>query len=259
MDDIKKIAERNNLRVVEDACQAWGAEWKGRRVGAIGDLGAFSFQSSKNITSGEGGIIVTNDRKLYQLSWSYHNCGRVMDGAWYQHDFLGFNYRLTEFQAAILLVQLTRLDEQTETRNRNALYLSEELSKVKGIEPLEHSAAITRHAYHLYTFRYCNEEFEGLPRSKFLEALRAEGIPCSSGYVPLYKERFMLSLAQDPLLSRLYGGKADYSKVSLPETEKACYEEGVWLAQNMLLGTREDMDDIVGGIAKVKENVKELL
>jgi len=259
MDNVMKIAKENNLSVIEDACQAWGAEWRGRRVGAIGDLGGFSFQSSKNISSGEGGIILTNDRGLYELSWSYHNCGRTMEGAWYQHDLLGGNYRMTELQAAILLVQLTRLDEQTKTRNENALYLSNRLSKIRGIEPLQRGPKVTRHAYHLYIFRYSPEEFEGLPRSKFLEALRAEGIPCSSGYVPLYKELFMVNLAKDPLLSQLYGKKIDYSNIKLPITERACYEEGVWLSQSMLLGTREDMDDIANAIAKIKENVKEIL
>jgi len=259
MDGIMKIAKRNGLSLIEDACQAWGAEWRGRRVGALGDLGGFSFQSSKNISSGEGGIVLTNDRRLYELSWSYHNCGRIMEGAWYQHDLLGGNYRMTEFQAAILLVQLTRLDEQTKIRNENALYLSDRLSRIKGIEPLQRGPEITRHAYHLYIFRYSPEEFEGLPRSRFLEALKAEGIPCSSGYVPLYKERFMLNLAKDPLLSQLYGKKADHSNVKLTVTERACYEEGVWLFQSMLLGTREDMDDIFNAIAKIKENVKEIL
>jgi len=258
MDNILKIARGNGLKVIEDACQAWGAEWRSKRVGALGDLGAFSFQSSKNITCGEGGIVIANDRELYELGWSYHNCGRNMGGAWYQHDVLGFNFRMTEFQAAILLVQLTRLDEQTRTRNENSLYLSQELAKIKGIEPLKRSPEITSHSYHLYIFKYDKEEFEGLPRGKFIEALRAEGIPCSSGYVPLYKELFMLNLAQDSLLHRLYGEKIDYSKVKLPVTERACYDEGVWFFQNMLLGTKEDMDDIINAILKIKENATEL-
>ena len=132
MDKIIKISKENNIKIVEDACQAWGAEWRGRRVGAIGDLGAFSFQSSKHITSGEGGIITTNSRKLYELCWSYHNCGRNIGGARYQHNLLGFNYRMTEFQAAVLLAQFSRLDDQTKKRNENALYLSKELLKIKG-------------------------------------------------------------------------------------------------------------------------------
>jgi len=259
MDSTMRIAERNDLIVVEDACQAWGAEWRGRRVGAIGDMGAFSFQSSKNITTGEGGIIVTNDRQLYELCWSYHNCGRIVEGAWYQHELLGFNYRMTEFQAAVLLAQLQRLDTQTAVRDKNALYLSRELSKIGGVEPLRRTEDMTRHAYHLYIFKFRKEEFEGLPRSKFIEALRAEGIPCSAGYTPLHRQEAMLKLAQDPLFRQLYGNKADYSKVKLPVTERACNDEGVWFYQYMLLGTEEDMDDIVNAITKIKENAEELL
>ena len=258
MDEIVRIAQENDLSIIEDACQAWGAEWRNRRVGAIGDLGAFSFQSSKNITSGEGGIVVTNDRKLYELCWSYHNCGRVMNGEWYRHDVPGTNCRMTEFQAAILLVQLTRLEEHTKTRNKNARYLSEKLSKIDGVEPLKQDPRVTNHAYHLFTFRYDAEGFHGLPKNEFVEALRAEGIPCSPGYKPLYKEAFMLNLADDRFLSREYGESADYSRVRLPVTEKACYEEAAWFFQNMLLGTREDMDDIIDAILKLKENVKAL-
>jgi len=259
MDEIIRIAKENYLFVIEDACQAWGAEWRGRKVGAIGDLGAFSFQSSKNISCGEGGIIVTNDRRLYELCWSYHNCGRVMDGAWYQHDFPGTNSRMTEFQAAILLVQLTRLKKQTRLREENAYYLSDKLSKIDGIEPLKRDPRVTGHAYHLFIFRYEADKFEGLPKTRFIEALKAEGVPCSSGYVPLYKERFMLNLVNDQFLSRKYQKKIDYSRVRLPVTERACYEEAVWLFQYMLLGTREDMDDIVNAIWKIKENAKELI
>jgi len=182
-----------------------------------------------------------------------------VEGSWYQHEFLGFNYRMTEFQAAILLVQLTRYDDQTKIRNENALYLSKELSKIEGIEPLKRDPEVTRHAYHLFIFKYHKETFEGLPREKFVEALNAEGIPCSKGYVPLHKERFMLKLSQDRLFSKIYGDKADYSKVNLPETEKACNEESVWIRQNALLGTKEDMDDIIEAIVKIKENVNKIL
>lgn len=259
MDSLMRVAEKHSLMVVEDACQAWGAEWRRRRVGAIGDLGAFSFQSSKNITSGEGGIIVTDNRELYELCWSYHNCGRTLEGSWYQHELLGYNYRMTEFQAALLLVQLSRFDGQTGTRDGNARYLSRELSKIRGVEPLQSSEEVTRHAHHLYIFRYNKDEFEGLPRGEFVEALRAEGIPCASGYAPLHRQRYMLRLAQDPFLSRLYRNRVDYDAVRLTVTERACYEEGVWLFQYMLLGTKEDMDDISNAVAKIKENAEELL
>ena len=194
MDSILRTAEKHDLFIVEDACQAWGTEWRGRKVGALGDMGTFSFQSSKNITSGEGGMVVTNDRKLYELCWSYHNCGRTVEGAWYQHDLLGTNLRMTEFQAAILLVQLTRLEEETKRRNENARYLSKRLSEINGVEPLKKDPRVTRHAYHLYIFKYDAEQFRGLPKDRFVQALRAEGIPYSGGYKPLYKEKFMLNL-----------------------------------------------------------------
>ena len=258
MDPILRTAEKHDLFIVEDACQAWGAEWRGRKVGALGDMGTFSFQSSKNITSGEGGMVVTNDRKLYELCWSYHNCGRTVEGAWYQHDLLGANLRMTEFQAAILLVQLTRLEEQTKRRNENARYLSKRLSEINGVEPLKKDPRVTRHAYHLYIFKYDAEQFRGLPKDRFVQALRAEGIPCSGGYKPLYKEKFMLNLVNNRFLVREYGEKADYSRVMLPVTEKMCYDEAVWFYQYMLLGTKEDMDDIVDAIVKIQEHADEI-
>jgi dTDP-4-amino-4,6-dideoxygalactose transaminase len=259
MDAIMDVARKHGLKVIEDAAQAHAAEWKGRKVGAIGDLGTFSFQSSKNITSGEGGIILTNDRNLYELAWSYHNCGRRKEEAWYRHFILGGNYRMTEFQAAILLAQLGRVEEQTKRRNENALYLSKRLSEIPGIRPLKRDPRVTSHAYHLYIFRYDAREFEGLPRERFIQALNAEGIPCSPGYTPLYRMPFFESIGRCPLSCPYHGRKIDYASLSLPVTERACNEEAVWLKQSIFLGTKEDMDDIVGAVWKIRENVEELM
>ena len=259
MDALLSIAKKNDLYIIEDACQAWGSEWRGRRVGAIGDIGTFSFQSSKNITCGEGGMIVTNDEDLYVKAWSLHNCGRSPRGSWYEHILPGGNYRMTEFQAAILLVQLERLDEQTERRMDNARYLDDKLSKIDGIKPLKRDDRVTRNSYHLYIFRYDPEAFGGASKERFAEAMRAEGIPVSIGYSrPLYKEEYLKYFSKCPLSCPYYGRKIDYSKVKLPNTERACYIEGLWLTQNMLLGSREDMDDIVSAIEKIQENVDEL-
>ena len=243
MDRLTEIAETYNLTLIEDAAQAHCSEWDGRRVGAIGDMGIFSFQSSKNLNCGEGGAIVTNDDELYSLCWSIHNCGRELGGEWYRHVRLGGNCRMTEFQAAILLAQLDRLEEQSRRREENALYLTERLSAVSGVEPLKRLPKVTRHSYHLYIFRYLESEFEGLSRDRFIEALRAEGIPCSPGYTPLHRMDF--------LNGRVSG--------RLENTERACYREAVWLKQNVLLGTREDMDSIVEAIEKIRENVSQLL
>lgn len=113
MTRLKEIADKHGLKLIEDAVQAVGAQWEGRAAGAIGDMGTFSFQTSKNLTTGEGGIILTNDEALADRAWSLANVGRVRNGGWYQHEEIGWNLRMTEFQAAILLAQLTRLEEQT--------------------------------------------------------------------------------------------------------------------------------------------------
>ncbi len=259
MDRIMEIARKHDLIVIEDCAQAHCAEWKGKRVGSIGDMGCFSFQSSKNLCAGEGGIITANNQELGDKCWSYHNCGRVKSGGWYDHRVLGSNFRMTGWQAAILLAQMERLDEQTEIRNRNGIYLSEKLSEIEGIKPAKRDERVTKHAYHLYVFRYDAEKFGGQPRSRFLQALGAEGIPCSSGYNPLYKhDLFKASIQKNPLLYGYDKGDPDYSKIYCPVTEKACNEEGVWLTQNVLLGSQEDMDDIVEAVKKVKDGLSSM-
>src|SRR5205085_502227 len=109
IDGVLEVARRHNLRVIEDAAQAHAAEWNGRKVGAQGDAGTFSFQASKNLNAGEGGIIVTNDEEVADRVWSVHNVGRTRTGRWYEHPILGGNFRMTEWQAAILLAQMARL------------------------------------------------------------------------------------------------------------------------------------------------------
>ncbi len=252
MDAILTIAEKHGLRVAEDACQAWGAEWCGQRVGALGELGTFSFQASKNITAGEGGIIVTNDDKLADICWSLHNVGRRKGGLWYEHVRLGWNYRLTEWQGAVLLAQLARADELAERRSRNALYLSEALKSIPGIQPFEVDPRVTRHAWHIFTFRYRSEEFGGMSRDRFIEVMQAEGIPCAPGYVPLN---------QSPaLLDGLKGLQRFLEDVPPPRpcpvAEQICAQQAVWLTQNMLLGGEQDMDDIVEAIAKIRRLAK---
>jgi dTDP-4-amino-4,6-dideoxygalactose transaminase len=239
--------------VIEDAAHAHGSEYRGRGCGSIGDLGSFSFQSTKNLTSGEGGIITTNDDALAEKCRSIHNCGRIDGGGkggWYEHHVIAGNYRLGEFAGAILNCQLDRLDEQTDQRDANARYLDEQLAKIPGIAPQRRGSFVTRNAQHLYCFRYDAEVF-GIPRERFVEALTAEGIPASSGYVlPLYKQ----PLFQQKNFGPYDGCRRDYRGVQLPVVERICGGEGAWLAQNMLLGSREDMETIVAAFRKVHEH-----
>lgn len=261
MGAIMNIATEHNLVVIEDACQAHLAEWEGRKVGGIGKIGCFSFQTSKNISSGEGGAITSNDSTVMDYCFYYHTCGRSRGGMWYSHPHLGSNYRMTEFQAAILLAQLGRVKDQTATRTKNATYLSRELSGISGIDPLVIPRFVTTHAYHLYIFRYDAEAFRGPPRDTFVKALRAEGIPCSAGYRPLYKEEFIRKAIETRAFQKLFGRSrlTKYlSDIHCPMTEKACNEQAVWIPQPVLLGTKKDMNHIVEAIQKIHRYGEEL-
>jgi len=260
LDALMEIGQRRGIPIIEDACQAHGAAWKGRRVGAIGDIGCFSFQASKNLNCGEGGFVLSDDTKLAERAWSLHNCGRSREGAWYEHAALGSNYRLSEFQAALLSSQLQRLSDQTATRTANGQLLTSLLEEVDGIEPRLVDDRVTTHGYHLYILRFRADGFGGLPRERFIEALSAEGIPCSAGYRPLYKEEaFSGTFGDYPLETPFFGGAPDYTRFSCPVTERACAEESVWLTQNMLLGDEEDTGDIARAIAKIRDGVDDLL
>lgn len=259
MDAIMDIARRHNLKVIEDAAQAHGASWDGKGIGSIGDAGTFSFQASKNLTSGEGGIITTCDQQIADTAWSIHNVGRVKGGAWYEHPVLGCNYRMTEFQGAVLLNQLKKLGAETKLRNENGPYLAERLNKIDGIQAQKRDERVTSHAYHLFIARYLAEEKTGVSRAKFIEAMSAEGVSFSTGYLPLYRSG-MFELSQDgcPLGCQFYGNKVDYANLHLPNCERLCDSEALWLSQSSMLGTRKDMDQIADAVEKVMENIDEL-
>ncbi len=254
MDAVTAIARKHDLAVIEDAAQAHGAEWKGRRVGAIGDVGTFSFQSSKNMCAGEGGICLTDDETLYDRCHSYANCGRVRGGKWYEHHVLGSNCRMPAFCAGLLLAQFDQIEDQMARRDRNAGILTGLLSDVEGIEPLKLHDGATRSAWHLYVLRYFADGFDGVPREKLIEAMCAEGIDCGAGYVPLYREElFEIDPRDFPWLE----GR-DYRSLHLPVCEEACDRESVWLFQSQLLGDESDMQDVAAAIRKIKDNLGEL-
>ena len=259
LDALTQLCRQRGVRLIEDAAQAHCAEWQGRRVGAIGDLGTFSFQASKNLNAGEGGFVVSDDDDLAEAAWSIHNCGRSRTGEWYEHPLVGGNYRMGEFQAALLLSQMRNLEAQSQTRSHNGALLADRLSKIEGIRPLAVDARVTCHAYHLFVFRYDAAAFAGAPRARFLEALAAEGIPCASGYKPLYGEpAFQARFAEYPLDSPAFGGRPDYSRVHLPVTERICADEAVWLTQNLLLGSEADTESIVEAVAKIQRRADRL-
>lgn len=253
MDAILSVARRYNLRVIEDAAHAHGAELNGKKLGTFGDAGSFSFQSSKNLTSGEGGMVITNDDALYQTMNSLRNVGRLPHGQWYDHFNPGCNYRITQLQAALLSQQLKRLDEQTKLRNENGLYLDTLLEPIDGITPLSRGALPLRHCYHLYIFRYDKTRFGDLPKKEFVAMLSAEGVPCSAGYPhPLYKQPVF---QQKNWMCYAIPDSVDYAQVSCDVAERACADEAVWIFQLAMLGSRSDMDSFAEAIHKIQRYV----
>lgn len=252
MDTIMAIAKQHNLTVIEDAAHAHAALYRQRPAGSIGHLGSFSFQSSKNLTSGEGGIVITSDGPLAEACRSIHNCGRISGGPWYEHHVMSANYRLGEFQGAILNAQLDRLEAQTQTRDLNGHYLAARLSQLPGLHPQKRPADCTRHSYHLFLFRIDAAAF-GASREAVLQALQAEGIPVCGGYaLPLYRQPLFLNRAFGPYLPNA-SRMLDYSTVKCPNCEKICREQGGWFEQNLFLGPQADMDDIANAFEKVYE------
>ena len=260
LDVVLDVAKKHKLPVIEDACQAHTGAWRKRRVSTVGDLGCFSFQASKNLNSGEGGAILTSNPDLHEFCRSFQNQGRGPAGATFAYARQGSNLRMTEFQAALLLQQLTRLEEQSHVREQNASYLTSLLREIPGISPARMYEGTTRNGYHLYMLRYDKAHFADLPRARFLEALAKEGIPCAGGYTPLNKE----PMVKETLNSRAY--RTIYSERELaaweernqcPENDKLC-EEAVWFFQTMLLGSRQDMDQIAEAIRKIQNQAAQL-
>lgn len=250
MDAIMAVAAEPNLVVIEDAAHAHGAAYQGRAAGSLGHIASFSFQSSKNMTAGEGGIITTNDDALAEACRSIHNCGRVPGGVWYEHHVVSGNYRLSEFQGAVLNGQLDRLDVQTRTRDSNGRYLASRLVRLPGLYPQVRPPDCTRHSYHLFMLRIDGAAF-GAPRAAVTSALQAEGITCSAGYgFALPRQPLFLNKAFGPFLPDA-SAALDYSAVRCPASDIICAEQGIWLEQHLLVGSREDVDDIARAFEKV--------
>ena len=248
MDSIMEIAEKHELKVIEDCAHAHGSQWRGKGVGSIGHLGTFSFQIGKTLTCGEGGMVLTNDEDLA------NRAGQVAN----------LNMRMTNMQAALLLSQLERLDEQVETRERNMAYLVKGMEQIEGIHPIPRDERVTRWCFYYWDFRFVSDEFGGISRGRFMEALGAEGVSCGVGAhgQPIYNEG---PFADADLFDRLglpreyLGDRAiDYSKVLCPEAERVYHEEVCSFGHAMFLGDTDDMQLILDAFQKILKHVDEL-
>lgn len=261
MDRINAIAQGHGLFVLEDACHSWGSQWKGKGTGALGHCGAFSFQESKNITSGEGGIILTDDEEIAERCQSYINCGRGKGTPWYEHFVLGGNLRMTEFQGALLSAQLSRLEEQTLTRERNAARLTEGLRTIPGVLTLRDEPRMTRRAYHLYPFRVDLASL-GVSQDALFRALKAEGVFVVAVYPhALYKNPLFLRKGDGPTYCPVscpfHGGEVDYGSVCCPVCEQVLTDM-FWIWHTALLCSEQVIEDTVAAVRKVVENIHEL-
>ncbi len=262
MDKVNEVAQKHDLKVVEDACQAWLGEYKGRKLGTLGDLGCYSFQNSKNLPTGEGGAIVGNNSEIMDRCYSFHNCGRPFGTVERTSDYpiRGSNRRMQQIQALMLLSQMERIQKDADVRLENARYLDKRLAEIPGIKTAKLVEGNNRSAYHMYPFRFISKEFGDVSREKFLEALRAEGIPCSPGYGQQNED----GLIEEALNSRGFKRLFSSNRLNrwreenrLPGNDQLT-REAVVLYQSMLLGSKSDMDDIADAVTKLYENRKDL-
>ncbi len=263
LDKIVEVTNKAQVPMVEDACQAHLASWKGRMVGSFGLAGAFSFQSSKNLNSGEGGAVITNDGAFASSCYRFHNQGQGGQGTSYLAGTgtRASNMRLTEFQGALLSAQMSRLEEQARRRSENATYLTTLLQEVPGIYPAKLHEGTTNSAYHLYMFRYDKNHFAGMDRAKFLQALSAEGVPCSSGYGTMNRDKYVTDLANNRHYLKIYGKKTLQEwleRNQCPQNDILAGEQAVWFTQTMLLGSRTDMEQIAEAVQKIHRHAAEL-
>jgi perosamine synthetase len=250
------VARKHKLAVIEDACQAWLAEYKGRKCGTLADLGCFSFQNSKHLPAGEGGAVTGNNDDLMDRCHAFHNVGRATgnfrgDKAYFTR---GANYRMQQFQAVMLMQQFDKLVAETERRRQNADHLGAQLKQIAGIQPArlpENSRAV----WHLYPVRYDAKQFSGLSREKFMRALNAEGIPCGGGYHEQYFDGMMDEAAESRGYKRLFGEarlKAWRESFKELKGNREVCETTVAIPQNVLLAERAQMDQIVEAIRKIQ-------
>lgn len=251
MDGLLALAKKHDLKIIEDCAHAHGGCYRGRGAGSMGDVGCFSLQESKLMTSGEGGIVITSDLRAFEHLQSQVNCGRASMTDQFDQHVLGSNYRMTELQAALLIGQLDMWPALQAKRDAAAARLTAGLSQIDGVRPLPEQPEITRSAIYCYVFQYRRE---GVPRDLIAAALEAEGIPCDGRfYEPVYRSDLFHATPENcPQLQQ------DYSGVRCPVSERAAYEEALWLPQFLLVGDSQDVDDIVAAVEKVMRHFDEL-
>lgn len=256
MDAIMTIARRHNLIVIEDAAHAHGARWRDRGAGTIGDFGSFSLQSSKILTTGEGGVLLCRTGEMADRAASVIDCGRP-HGFLTKPFTLGSNYRMTELQAALGLVALDRFPEQARRRAQMADYLEASLADLEGIRLLKRDPRLTARALYCYVFAIDPEVF-GAGHDIVCRALAAEGVPCSEGYPPMHRYDLFQPRASRLPVPSAFPERFEYENLHLPVAERAGSGEAVWLSEGVFRAGPRGVDDVVAALRKLVANRGEL-
>ena len=262
MDAITALAEKYNLIVIEDCAHAHGAKWNGRGAGTIGHFGSFSLQSSKILTTGEGGILLCRTPELAAKAASIIDCGRPHapgGGAEdYTQDYqVGGNFRLSEIAAALALVGIERFPAQAKQREEMAAYMDEALSEVTGVRVLKRDSRHTTRSFYRYIFVIHPKEF-GVEHDVLCGALDAEGVDCWIGYEAMHHYSLFQPQKSKLAVPNAFPEYFQFEKMNLPEAERACEHEAVWLDENVFRAGRKGVDDAVAAIKKIQANAREL-
>ena len=245
MTALSDIAKRHSLVLLEDAAQAHGAIHELGRVGSIGDAAGFSFQSSKNLSAGEGGAFTTNDAEIFERAYSFHNVGRARHGGQrWGHNSLGFNMRGSEYIAAVLLHRLQKLESQQQRRAENFQRLREYLGDVACVSPLGIGPGVKRHGVHMFVLRYDPEQCDGLRIEDFIRAVQAEGLPLNRGYEA--------TMAQQPALQLMAEKHPSYLCLMDTPVSDAAVKNMLFLPHEIFLGTDADMREVAAAFQKIQ-------
>jgi dTDP-4-amino-4,6-dideoxygalactose transaminase len=257
MDALGGIAARHALLVVEDCAHAHGAKWRGVSAGALGQLGSFSFQSTKLLSSGEGGAVTTSDATYASRLGSLVNCGRKEPGSdAFPEQMLGYNLRMTEWQAAVARTQLVRLPAQNARRALRVERFERGLAGIPGLEPLVRDPRITERTSYQLVLRYDARAFADVPRDHVVLALRAEGVPCSGRfYTPLPEDPLF---AADPYTNPLSRAGISYAGQRFPVAHRAAFDESIWLPHELFLGSESDVDDLLEAFHRIQRGAAAL-
>ncbi len=257
MDRLAEIAERHGLAIVEDCAHAPGQQWRGRGAGCIGAFGSFSHQSSKILTSGEGGTLLTGDDELARRAHSIVDCGRAKDPDEKEFTF-GANYRLGELHAAVLVVAMERFPEQQRQRAEAGKELERLAAGLDGVRIMPADERITRWSFYNYILAIDPDAFAGRTNENICRALEAEGIPAEVQYPPMSRyELFQPSLSRLPVAVE-FADRLDPQAMSFPVAEAAGLRESVYLMENVFRDGSRGVQDVAEALAKVQRHAGEM-